>query len=55
MPVVIDEVQAEVAPPEQGAGQPAREEPAAAKPMKPHELRPLLMHLAKREARVRAD
>ena len=55
MPVVIDEVQAEVAQPEQAAGQPAREPPTEAKPMKPHELRPLLMHLAKRDARVRAD
>jgi hypothetical protein len=55
MAVVIDEVQAEVAPPDQASAQPAQAQGGDAKPLKPRELRPVLMHLAKREARICAD
>jgi hypothetical protein len=55
MAVVIDEVQADVAPTEQGSTRPAEGRRDEAKPLKPRELRPVLMHISRRDARIHAD
>jgi hypothetical protein len=55
MAVVIDEVQADVAPADQGQARPAEGRREEAKPLKPRELRPVVMHIARRDARIYAD